>query len=166
MYSLSLIFKIEQSKPIWNSAIHRYELGPIDVEPKYHQNSENGLHFTYGEDWIIEEKGGMRFVNRRKIEVQKDIIKFMLKKIGTNLISGKSIMSISLPVLIFEKRSNLERHAYEFSYAPIYFEIAAKMTDPVEQMKQVMKVGISSSMLYISMEKPFNPILVPSSHHS
>jgi len=49
----------------------------------------------------------------------------MLKKIGTNLISGKSVLSISLPVEIFETRSNLERVAYSFTYAPKYLEEAA-----------------------------------------
>ena len=49
----------------------------------------------------------------------------MLKKIGSNLVTGKSILSISLPVEIFETRSNLERFAYAFSYAPKYLEQGA-----------------------------------------
>jgi hypothetical protein len=56
----------------------------------------------------------------------------MLKKIGSNLISGKSIMSISLPVEIFETRSNLERTAYMFTYAPKYLEEGCKIDNPIE----------------------------------
>jgi hypothetical protein len=118
------------------------------------------LHFVFRDDWVIDPNGGMKFVNRKKLDIQIDILKFMVKKIGSSLMSGKSIINISLPVIIFEKRSNLERHAYQLTYAPLYFEQAARMTDPVEQMKLVMKVGISACIMYVNMEKPFNPILV------
>lgn len=74
----------------------------------------------------------MKFINKRKIELQKEMIKFLLKKIGTNLFKGQSLMSISLPVYIFEKRSNLERHAYQFTYASRFLDVAAQKTDPVE----------------------------------
>jgi hypothetical protein len=56
----------------------------------------------------------------------------MLKKVGSNLFSGKSIISISLPVEIFETRSNLERTAYMFTYAPKYLEEASKIGNPIE----------------------------------
>ncbi len=55
----------------------------------------------------------------------------MIKKIGSNLITGKSVLSISLPVEIFETRSNLERTAYSFTYAPKFLEEAAKINDPI-----------------------------------
>lgn len=54
----------------------------------------------------------------------------MLKKIGSNLVTGKSILSISLPVEIFETRSNLERFAYGFTYGPKYLEEGANMSTP------------------------------------
>jgi hypothetical protein len=73
----------------------------------------------------------LRFINPVKIEAQKRVIKYMLKKIGSNLVSGKSVLSISLPVDIFETRSNLERTAYSFTYAPKILEEAAKINDPV-----------------------------------
>jgi hypothetical protein len=56
----------------------------------------------------------------------------MLKKMGSNLLSGKSILSISLPVEIFETRSNLERFGYAFCYAPKYLEEGAKLSTPEE----------------------------------
>lgn len=56
----------------------------------------------------------------------------MLKKIGSNLLTGKSVLSITLPVYIFETRSNLERFAYAFTNAPIYLERGALMKTPEE----------------------------------
>jgi len=60
------------------------------------------------------------------------VLKLILKKIGSNLISGKSILNITLPVIIFDKRSNLEKYAYMLSYAPIFLERAALQDDPLE----------------------------------
>lgn len=56
----------------------------------------------------------------------------MLKTIGSNLLSGKSILNISLPVEIFETRSNLERFAYAFGFGPKYLEDGAKAKTPAE----------------------------------
>ncbi len=53
---------------------------------------------------------------------------------GSNLLAGKSLTNISLPVEVFEVRSNLERLAYSFCLAPEYLEKAAIETNPVEQM--------------------------------
>jgi hypothetical protein len=64
-------------------------------------------------------------VSKRKIEALNSVINFMIKKIGSNLLQGKSVLSVSLPVIIFETRSNLERFAYSFIYAPIYLERGA-----------------------------------------
>jgi hypothetical protein len=75
-----------------------------------------------------------------------------MKQMGANLISGKSLTSVSMPVDIFETRSNLERFAYSFGYAPIYLEAAAEETDPIEQMKHVVAFTLTLSMLYLNLE--------------
>ena len=43
----------------------------------------------------------------KKIADQKGVLKFILSQIGKNLLSGKSILGISLPVDIFSTMSNL-----------------------------------------------------------
>lgn len=42
---------------------------------------------------------------------QKKVIFDMIKRMGSNLLSGKSIMAVSMPIQIFESRSFLERMA-------------------------------------------------------
>jgi hypothetical protein len=42
--------------------------------------------------------GGVLFINQKKIEDQKGVLKFVLTKIGKNILSGKGVLSISLPV--------------------------------------------------------------------
>jgi len=49
----------------------------------------------------------MIYINQKKIDDQKGVLKFILTKIGKNILSGKSILNISLPVDIFCAESNL-----------------------------------------------------------
>ena len=54
------------------------------------------------------KESGLIFSDQKLIEKQDKVITFMLKKFGETLFSKKSIMDISLPVNIFDKRSLLE----------------------------------------------------------
>lgn len=73
--------------------------------------------------------------------------------------TGKSILSISLPVEVFGDDSNLSRLCNSYGFAPIYLEIAAKTTDPIDRLKNVIAFGITATVNYLRMDKPFNPIL-------
>lgn len=51
---------------------------------------------------------GMIFTNTEVIEKQRAVAGYLIKKIGLNLIKGKSLMNVSLPINIFDVRSILE----------------------------------------------------------
>ena len=51
---------------------------------------------------------GLVFTNKEIIDKQRAVMGFLIKKMGTNLMSGKSIMNVSLPINIFDVRSHLE----------------------------------------------------------
>ena len=111
-------------------------------------------------DWkFLEATGEIQFINERAIAAQKDIIKYILKQIGTNLLKGKSIMSMSLPVDIFDNKSLLERIAGSFGYVPILFKKAAESKDELQQIKLVSVFLSTVNLLQMKLEKPFNPIL-------
>lgn len=101
----------------------------------------------------------MVFVNQEQIDAQKDIIKYILKQIGSNLIHGKSVMNMSLPVDIFDDRSILERSAASYGYAPVYLNKAGMSADIVEQLKYSMLFLLSMPLLQTKATKPFNPTL-------
>jgi hypothetical protein len=63
------------------------------------------------------------------MELQKDIIKMVIKQLGSNIMSGKSIMNMSLPVEIFDNRSILERVAMGFGYAAKFLITASETED-------------------------------------
>jgi hypothetical protein len=56
----------------------------------------------------------------------------MIKRMGSNILNGKSIMSVSLPVELFEPRSFLQRMARSFGTAPLFLTKAGDTKDVVE----------------------------------
>lgn len=116
-------------------------------------------HPIWAQEWRHDEaNGALIYINKKKIEDQKGVLKFILTKIGKNLLSGKSILNISLPVDIFASESNLERLIISMSYAPFLLE-KCRDKDILSKFKQVVAYGITNSVLYLNIEKPFNPIL-------
>jgi hypothetical protein len=88
------------------------------------------------------------------------VLKFLLKRIGTNLLSGKSMMHVSMPVDIFESRSNTERICNGLGFAPIFLERAAKSNDPVQRVQDVLAFSLGFLVNFLSMEKvhaSYNP---------
>lgn len=76
--------------------------------------------------------------NQEELASQKGLIIDLLKKAGEKLMKGEGVVSISLPVRIFEKRSAIERCGDLWTTGPKYLPLAAKATDPVERLKNVM----------------------------
>ena len=61
-------------------------------------------------DYVINRgEIGVEFSNQEIIKKHRGIISYIIKKIGINLLSGKSVMNVSLPINIFDHRSLLER---------------------------------------------------------
>jgi hypothetical protein len=58
-------------------------------------------------------------------------LKYVLSKIAKNLLSGKSILQISLPVDIFAPETNLERFAFSMAYAPLFLEKGLQTKTPL-----------------------------------
>jgi hypothetical protein len=56
------------------------------------------------------------------VKAQSSVLKNVLKRIGTNIFSGKSILNISLPIEIFASDTNLERLCKANAYAPLFLE--------------------------------------------
>lgn len=83
----------------------------------------------------------------------------LLRKAGEKLMKGEGVVSISLPVRIFEERSAIERCGDLWTTGPKYLTWAGKTTDPIERFKYVMCFMIGSMYMVCQQRKPFNPIL-------
>jgi hypothetical protein len=83
----------------------------IDIQPK---EDEEIIYLYEYHNMIIEDferapgSEGLIYKNREEIEKQKGIVGYLIKKIGANLLTGKSIMNVSLPISLSDVRSLLE----------------------------------------------------------
>ena len=61
---------------------------------------------------FIRQQGenGIEWIDQEKINKQRNVISYLVSKVGMNILSGKSIMNISLPINIFDERSLLETY--------------------------------------------------------
>ena len=73
--------------------------------------------------------------------------------------AGKSIMSMSLPVEIFDDYSTLEGFSWVFGFVPVFMHKALKETKLEEQIKYVALAIIFMFACNPKTSKPFNPIL-------
>lgn len=84
----------------------------------------------------------------------------MMKTAGRNLLKGKmNLISVSMPVKMFEPRSYLEKLTDVWVHTK-YLKEAAGTEDPVEQMRLIVAWFISGmQFVFLGFKKPFNPIL-------
>lgn len=75
------------------------DLIPYDLE--YEKILTNEYKRELGSDGLV-------FTNNEIIDKQRSVAGYLIKSIGLNLIKGKSIMNVSLPINIFDKRTLLE----------------------------------------------------------
>eukprot|EP00474_Spongospora_subterranea_P001471 CRZ01929.1 hypothetical protein [Spongospora subterranea] len=106
------------------------------------------------------QTGGLIFDDPKMLDIQRRIVWDAVKTLGWNIMAGNTvnIISVSLPVRIFEPRSFLGRLSDGWSCAPILLRKAALQTDPVERFKYVIAFAIAGLHVNIRQWKPFNPI--------
>jgi hypothetical protein len=103
--------------------------------------------------------GGLQWIDEAELKKQRSVAVDVLRQLGQNILEGKDLTKIALPVYLFEPRSFLERIADGFSFAPHFLRKAAECKDPVERMKYVIAFSVSGLHLTTTQKKPFNPIL-------
>jgi hypothetical protein len=83
------------------------------------------------------KQSGLLFKDKDIMDKQNKVISFLIKKMGSNLIKGKSVMNVSLPVYIFDPRTLMQVLAFEISYAPFFLDRAFISVDKIEKLKWV-----------------------------
>jgi len=96
--SIKFLIKIDESLEI---DFNPKEDEVIEYPYKYHEMIHTDFTRTVGESGLIFEKTTI-------IEKQRAVVSYLVKNAGLNLLKGKSIMNVSLPINIFDCRSLLE----------------------------------------------------------
>jgi hypothetical protein len=133
-------------------------ISPTDLLPEEvpnHLVDPNKDGFLKG--FTILDNEGIRCDDKEIVGKQSGIITEVVKQLTFNMFKG--LTSLSLPIKVFEPKTQLERDIEWWSYAPMYLKKAGLQKDPVESLKEVTAFVLSA--LYLSTEqlKPFNPYL-------
>ena len=72
-------------------------------------------------DWNIMNEGGLVLYNKKVIADQDSVLSFMMNTFKKNLFS-KGTLNISLPVTVFNCRSQISQYAQAFARSPVFLE--------------------------------------------
>ena len=108
---------------------------------------------------VSEKEPGLVLTDKDFIDRQNRAVKWLLHKISSSIWKGQSIMNISLPVYIFDKRTMLQVFAYELRESPYYLSRAYHTKNTIERLKWM--TAFLLCQIYVSplRTKPFNPII-------
>lgn len=105
---------------------------------------------------FIKQTGdeGLEFIDKDVLAKQRSVISYLIKKIGSNLLLGKSIMNVSLPTYIFDERSILDAYeiisknsyTYSFRLSPYFHDIACD-SPKLDRLKLVTLIINTDSVL-------------------
>ena len=133
---------------ISNTEIHNApsrEDSIIKEDTDYSKPIDFNQFFVYGEGGDYERdpiNGGLILMDKDLISKQRGILTNMIKRIGKNLLSGKSIMNMSIPVYVFGKLTLLQQLGNIYGYCPIFLEKAVQSTG-LERFKYVVTLAVS-----------------------
>ncbi|KAL9652259.1 hypothetical protein ABK040_011919 [Willaertia magna] len=111
-----------------------------------------------GRSIFTSESGGYLFTNEEEIKEQRNSIWEMVRKLGSALLEGKDLVSVSLPVYVFEPRSFLQRLPDLWCFHRLLNQ-ASEEVDPVNRFVKVIGFAVSGLHQMCIAKKPFNPIL-------
>jgi hypothetical protein len=101
---------------------------------------------------------GVEYIDHEKIDKQRGVISYLIKKIGTHIFSGKSVMNISLPIHLFDSRSMLEAFTYNYRMSKNFLGKIGQSSN-IERLKLITVHLLTVLSISITCDKPFNPIL-------
>ena len=140
-----------------------------EEEIKKSYENENQLeqfkfYLDYENEWKINyrntpQKSGLLYINEEAKKIGYEALKYLVAKFSKNILQGKSILNISLPVFMFDKRTIQMCFAYEQRFAPIFLTKAALCKDKIERLKWVTTYLMSALHMSVTQLKPFNPII-------
>ena len=143
-------------------------INPDDMQKDINKNEENKnpykFQFPYENEWFMDyvnraDKAGLLYKNEDAKKKIYKTAKYLVAKMGKNILTGKSILNVSFPVFIFDKRTLHQAFCHEHRLAPYYLTRAAYSTDVLERLKWVTVHLISFLHLTTTQVKPFNPII-------
>ena len=143
-------------------------INPDEMQKEILKNEQSKIvykfQFPYENEWFMDyviqpEKPGLLYKNEESKKKIYKTAKYLVTKMGKNILTGKSILNVSFPVFIFDKRTLHQAFCHEHRLAPYYLTRAAYSPDVLERLKWVTVHLISFLHLTTTQVKPFNPLI-------
>jgi len=151
-----------------NIVLNEKEINPEIMKSEILKSEEKKIpfifEFPYENEWWIDyvtnpEKPGLVYKNEEAKKKIYKTAKYLVAKMGKNILTGKSILNVSFPVFIFDKRTLHQAFCHEQRLAPYYLTRAVYCPDVLERLKWVTVHLLSFLHLTTTQVKPFNPII-------
>ena len=154
-YKLSIVLNDKQLNP---------EIIKSEILKSEEKKNPYIFDFPYENEWSIDyvtnnEKPGLLYINEEAKKKIYKTAKYLIAKMGKNILTGKSILNVSFPVFIFDKRTLHQAFCHEQRLAPYYITRAIYSPDILERLKWITVHLMAFLHLTTTQVKPFNPII-------
>ena len=154
-YKLSIVLNDKQLNP---------EIIKSEILKSEEKKNPFIFDFPYENEWSIDyvtnnEKPGLLYINEEAKKKIYKTAKYLIAKMGKNILTGKSILNVSFPVFIFDKRTLHQAFCHEQRLAPYYITRAIYSPDILERLKWITVHLMAFLHLTTTQVKPFNPII-------
>ena len=154
-YKLSIVLNDKQLNP---------EIIKSEILKSEEKKNPFIFDFPYENEWSIDyvtnnEKPGLLYINEEAKKKIYKTAKYLIAKMGKNILTGKSILNVSFPVFIFDKRTLHQAFCHEQRLAPYYITRAIYSPDVLERLKWITVHLMAFLHLTTTQVKPFNPII-------
>ena len=118
----------------------------------------------YEKEWKIDyvnspEKPGLLYINEEAKNKIYKTFKFLITKFGKNLFEGKSIINVSFPIFLYDKRTYAQVFAYEHRLAPYFLSKAYFCKDKMERFKYIISHLFAFLHITTIQTQPFKPVV-------
>ena len=154
---LNYELKIEKNEKTTEEIQKEVDENKTKEEP---YNFQLKYEYEWKNDYVNSpDKSGLLYINEQEKNRIYKSIKYLIAKFGKNLFEGKSIINVSFPIFLYDKRAYSQVLAYEMRTIPFFITRACFCKDKLEKLKWV--VVHLFSVLHIStiQTQPFKPIL-------
>ena len=135
-----------------------------EVDTKKTKEEPYNFKIKYENEWKNDyvnspEKSGLLYINEQeKTKIYKSF-KILITKFGKNLFEGKSIINVSFPIILYDKRAYSQVLAHELRTLPYFITRACFSKDKLEKLKWIIVHLFSVLHLSTIQTQPFKPVL-------
>ena len=133
-----------------------------EIDQNKSEYEKYNFEIQYEKEWKNDyvnspEKPGLLYINEEEKNKIYKTFKFLITKFGKNLFEGKSIINVSFPIFLYDKRTYAQVFAYEHRLAPYFLSKASLCKDKMEKFKYVISHLFSFLHISTIQTQPFKP---------